>query len=361
MRDFLSEVVASLRSQPVVSVLTTLVISSLMFTVLMTAGRAFAAEQEVLASIDDVGTRTIQVFAPDAAGVRSEVLDRIAHIAEVEWAAAFSAAIDAHNARIADGTRVPARYIYSDQLAELGIHGNPQTGATAYLSKEAFQLLGFIDWGGEIILTNGASATIGGRIDTPDFLHGFEPVIFIPAPSDSSARINVLLVVADTPDSVAPVTSAVLSVLAADDATNITVETSESLAQLRGVIQTQLAGSFRSLILALLTVMTVLVAVILFGFVVIRRKDFGRRRALGATQGFIIALILAQTSLLAVIGLALGVAAAVVLALVTQNPVPNLVFVAAVGILALAAALLAALAPALVASRREPIRELRVP
>lgn len=361
MRSLLAEAAASARSQPVASILTILVIASMVLTVMMTTGRTVAAEQDVLASIDDAGTRTIQIRAEDAAGLTSTVLDRIGNIDGIEWAAAFSSAIDATNTLITDGTRVPVRYVYSDHLDRLGIKDVPDVGATAYASQDALDQFGLPDIGGSITLTTGATAAIGGRITVPDYLGDFEPVTLIPADREAAAKVNVVLVIAATPDLVAPLSEAVLSVLAADDPTKLTVQTSETLAQLRGLIQSQLGSSSRTLVLGLLAITALLVGVILYGLVMMRRKDFGRRRALGATRGYIIALLVMQTALLALVGIALGILISTAIAFTLRDPLPGTAFTLALSILALTAAVVAALVPAIAASRREPIRELRVP
>lgn len=361
MKTLIAEATASARSQPVASILTVLIIASMILAVLMTAGRTVAAEQEVLASIDDVGTRTIQIYAQDTAGMNSDVLDRIANIDGIEWSAAFSSAVDGRNALIQDGALVPARYIYSDHLARLGIRENPELGATAYASDNALEQLGLIDTGGAITLTTGVTVSVGGDIAVPDYLSGFEPVVFIPASREDTQTINVVLVIAETPELVAPLADAVLSVLAVDDPTKVSVETSESLAQLRTLIKSQLGGSSRSLILALLAVMVLLVAIILYGLVMMRRKDFGRRRALGATRGHIVLLLVCQTTLLAAVGIGLGILLSTVISLLRHDPLPGIAFTLSLGVLAFAASIVAALAPAVAASRREPIRELRVP
>lgn len=106
---------------------------------------------------------------------------------------------------------------------------------------------------------------------------------------------------------------------------------------------------------------SIVVSILLYGLVMMRRNDFGRRRALGATRGFIVRLLLTQTGLLAVAGVLLDLVAAVVVLVASGDPLPGPAFMVAIGVLALAATLLAALIPALVVSRREPINELRVP
>lgn len=83
--------------------------------------------------------------------------------------------------------------------------------------------------------------------------------------------------------------------------------------------------------------------------------------ALGASRGFIIALLLSQTLFLALIGVVLGAASAIATFASTSGLLPNPSFVAAIGVLAAATAVLASVLPAIVAARRQPITELRVP
>lgn len=196
---------------------------------------------------------------------------------------------------VPDGTRVPVRYLYTDQLDRLGITDVPVLGATAYASQTALDQFGLPDIGGAITLTTGATATIGNRISVPDYLQTFEPVTLIPAPTAAApVTVNVILVIAKTPELVAPLSDAVVSVLAATDPTKVSVQTSETLANLRALIQSQLGSSSRALVLGLIVITALLVAVILYGLVIMRRKDFGRRRALGATRGYIITLLVVR-------------------------------------------------------------------
>jgi len=359
----LREAFASARSQPVASTLTVLIVAGMIVAVMLTTGRTVAAEQSVLSTIDSAGTRSITVRAEDGAGVTSDVMDRIAGVEGIEWAAGFSSAIDATNTLIPDGTRVPVRYAYGTHLDRLGIPtASPVPGQLAYASATALRQLGLPDVAGSVTLTTGADYALAGRLTTPDFLTGFEPVVLIPQPDPTgSETINILVVTASRPDLVAPVSDAVLSLLAAEDPTKITVQTSEALAQLRALVQGQLGSFSRGLVLLMLAITGTLVAIILYGLVMMRRKDFGRRRALGATRSLIIGLLLTQTALLALTGTLLGNATAITVLLATGAPLPGPAFLTASSVLATATATLAALIPALAASRREPIRELRVP
>ncbi|MFT3971784.1 MAG: FtsX-like permease family protein [Micropruina sp.] len=127
------------------------------------------------------------------------------------------------------------------------------------------------------------------------------------------------------------------------------------------MVQSQLGGFSRGLTLMLTGVLAVLVGTLQFGLVMIRRKDFGRRRALGATRSLIAGLITVQTVLIACVASVLGALVALTVLVIGHEPLPPMDFVAATVILTVAASGLGALPPAIVASRRDPLAELRVP
>lgn len=358
----LREAAASARSQPIVSTVTVLVVAAMILAVMLTTGRTVGAEQEVLGSIDSAGTRSMTVRAEAGSGVTSSVLERIAAIEGIAWAAAFSVATDATNAAFPDGTKVPLRHAYGDQFARLGVaEPSPIPGGIAWASDAALQRLGLPDRTGSITSSDGRSYSVGGRIQVPDFLQALEPVLLVPQQARGDEPISTLIVIADTPELVAPVSDAVVSVIAADDPTKVTVETSQALAALRGVIEGQLGSFSRGLVIALLSLTGALVAVLLLGLVMMRRKDFGRRRALGAGRALIVRLLILQTSLLALIGIVTGSVASAILLWTSGDPWPGGTFVLALGVLTLTTAVGAAIIPAVIASNREPIRELRVP
>ena len=196
----------------------------------------------------------------------------------------------------------------------------------------------------------------------PDFIETLQPLLVVPQPPEASSDpVNVLIVVAERPDLVSPVADAVLSVLAVDDPSLVTVQTSETLAQLRAIVEGQLGSFGRGLVLVMLALTGMLVATILFSLVMMRRKDFGRRRALGASQGLIVGLLLIQILALSIVGVLAGSVISVIALMASGDPLPGPAFFAAIGILAIATALLAAILPAIAAANREPIKELRVP
>ena len=158
-----------------------------------------------------------------------------------------------------------------------------------------------------------------------------------------------------------PVAQAVQSVLAVDNPNGVTVTTSEDLATLRALIHSQLGAFGTNLVVIIFALTALLVAAILYGLVMLRRRDFGRRRALGASQRLIVSLLLTQMAALSLTGAVLGSATAAVGLWASGDPLPGAAFFVAVGILATGVGTTAALLPALAAARRDPLKELRVP
>ena len=356
------EAIASARSQPVASALTIVLVAGMVVAVMLTSGRTVGAQRDVLSSIDSVGTRAIVIRADDGAGVTSDVLERIERIDGIAWAGAFSSSVDATNSLIAGGPAVPVRYAYGDQLDQIGLPAGVTQGNDAYASAEALDRLGLPDVVGGVTLSNGASFNLAGELSSPSFLHQFEPLVLVPRPTAAGNEpVNLIVVIARSPELVAPVANGVLPLLDATDPTAVTVETSETLAQLRSLIESQLGSFSNGLVLALLALTAFLLATILYGLVTLRRKDFGRRRALGATRSFIVTILLTQTVLLALLGVVTGTALAALVLRISGDPLPGAGYLLALAIITLATAVISALAPAAAASRREPIRELRVP
>lgn len=353
---------ASARSQPAASLITLVMVIGMIFAVMLTTGRTVGAEQEVVSLLDSRGTRSIVIHAEPEAGLTTDVLHRLRHIDGIEWAGGLSAVVDAHNAHIDDGVPVPVRFTYAETHDALGLPTTSVSGDMfAYASPQAANLLGLADGNGGITLSDGQDLSVVGELAATDVLEDFTPLVIVPNTPDTHADISTLVVIVDTPQLLKPVSRAVMAVVAVDDPTLLTVTTSEALAELRGVIQNQLGSFSRGLVFGLIGTMGVLLTVLLYGLVMLRRKDFGRRRALGATRTFIVGLLLIQTGILSTIGIATGVAGSLIVLTALGDPLPGLKFIVALSTLTLITSLTAASIPAIIASRRQPIRELRVP
>lgn len=354
------EAVLTAKSQPAGSIVSIIMIAGMCAAVLLTTGRTVGAEQSVLGSIDSAGTRSIVVRAEPDAGLTSDVLDRIGNIKGIEWAGGFGTITDVQNTAIPGGTKVPLRLAWGHSLGPLGIASVAPTGDSVYASTDALTQLGFESPAGGVANATAAYSVVG-TASVPSYLGFLEPVLLAPQLDSEPGAMSVLVVVAETPNLVAPVSEAILSVLAVDDSSKITLETSESLATLRALIEGQLGEFGRSLTLVIFGITAALTAAILYGLVLLRRKDFGRRRALGASQRLIAILLLTQMSILSTIGAGIGCATALIILTASGDPLPGADYTWGVAILATFVGTAAALTPALAAARRDPLTELRVP
>ena len=357
----LREALASSIAQPVVSLLTLVMVAAMCAGIVLTTGRTVATEQSVLATVDSVGTRSLLVRGEAQAGLSSDALERIARLSGVQWAAAFSDAADARNSRIADGTKVALRSVWSTDFAELGIDAARFPRGSAWASEDALAALGFSERTGSVVTASGAEADVVGAHSSPEHVSFLGPSVLIPMPSSTVGEVGYVLVIAAEPELVRPLSASIGSLLAPTNPQGMTLTTSARYADLRAVLEGTLGGSGRDLVVLIAGAGAVLVGATQYGLVQLRRKDFGRRRALGATRGLIVLLVLSQVLLVATIGALLGTAGSAVLLAIGGDPLPSADFLVATATLAIVVAVAAALLPAQRAAHRDPLHELRVP
>lgn len=352
-----AEAVRSAISQPVASTVTALVIAGVCAAILATTGQTVRAEQNVLARIDEAGTRSIIITDTDGtAGIDSTAVDRIRRLSGVEWAIGLGPASDVSTAANPEGNPAAIRTLHGPTPPQVDTNTELASGH-AIAGPTAQETLGLLHpYGG--VTGETQYAVVGGFTAT-------EPLTFLNrglltrGPEPGILRsIHVLTV---DPTHVEPVARAALRVLAAEELAAISVETSATLADVRAAVQGELGQYSRQLITLVLAAGLVLTGLAVYGAVTSRRRDFGRRRALGASRPLIISLVATQTVAAALVGALTGTVATFLTLHMTTGTVPNPSFATAINILAILAAVLAALPPAIAAAFRDPVRVLRVP
>ncbi|GAA2556696.1 putative ABC transport system permease protein [Neomicrococcus aestuarii] len=350
------EALRSARSQKVPSLLAILLIAGLCVTVLLTSGRAVGAQQSVLGSIDNISARQLIVTAPEDAGLRSAVIDRIAQYSLVTKVFAFGPAVDARNTVIQGGDAVPFRVLFQPSAT----HSANDALGSARVSTPAQETLGMQLPAGAVVTASGDLLGVIGSFEPSVFTEPFEPLLVSEKQANANERIATLVITARSVADLDRVEEYVATVLGVQSMQGVSIQKDASVAQLRATVDNQL-GSFSSgLVAAIFGLTGVLVAAVLYALVFLRRKDFGRRRALGASRTLILALILIQIGILAAGGAVLGSLVSALWLSSTGDPLPPTPYFAGVAILAVITALIAAVLPALSAARRDPIRELRV-
>jgi putative ABC transport system permease protein len=351
------------RAQPVASTITALVTAAAVAVILSTTGQTVVAEQEVLARIDDAGTRSILVGIDPAAEVTPEAVERVGRLSSVEWVVGFGPVQDARNLAVPGGAPVALRPVYGELPAVLVLDPlrQPPWHTVAWAGDEALTTLGFATAAGGVVTDlTGEDYAVVGSLTATDPLDDFNrQIVRLPGPDDDELRR--LVVVTHRPDQVDATADLVLDILSPADPAAVTLQTSVQLAAVRAAVAGELGEYSRSLVLTVLAAALGLLLVTSYGTVATRRRDFGRRRALGATRPTIVALVCTQQGLTAGIGILGGTAAGIAFTWRWTHHLPDSRFTAAVAVLVLLVTVAAAVAPAIVAAYRDPVRILRVP
>lgn len=350
--------------QPVATMVAALVVAMVCLVVLLTTGRSAATEYAVISSIESVGTRLVAVT--DSTGGAAIDVRTVAAVAELEgvtWVFGIGPARDAHNATIGrSDTQVPMRPYVGTLPGDMQLVAGrmPMAPHEAVVGVDAARGLGIPDSVGDLDDGSnrvGAVGTISGQ-GPLSFLN--DSVLRVPDPAEEFP-VRIVYVLVDDAAQSSEVARAIEAVLVAREPDQVAIETSEGAIALRDVVAGTLGSSGRQLMAGLLGVGLVLVLVTMLGAVAGRRRDFGRRRALGASRSAVVVLVLVQTMVAAVLGAGLGTGAGVLAVRASSGLVPSPEFVAAVGALAILVALAGSVPPALVAAMRDPVRILRVP
>ncbi len=162
-------------------------------------------------------------------------------------------------------------------------------------------------------------------------------------------------------DQVARLADNARTLLGATQPTQVGIDTSDALIAARAAVHSDLGRQALQAALLVLSVGPVLSSTNVLGMVILRQRDFGRRRVLGVSRPNVIALVTIQTAGLAVIGAAIGLAIGAILVNRWTGSYPTPSFLLSIGALTTLVATLAALPSATLAAYRDPVRALRVP
>ncbi|WP_104092526.1 ABC transporter permease [Arthrobacter sp. GMC3] len=349
-------------ANPVASIVTLLLIAGMCIAVLLTSGRAAGAQQAVLGTLDEAGTRTIVVTSDKTDGIPNDIVQKLKDIQGIDWAVAMGPSVDVSNSAIPGGIKQSLSHAWATNWIPFGINHSENSPEVGIASNVVTQQLGFIENFGTVGTQSGEKYSVTGTYSLP--VDGQDSLTDIIVPQQSASdpdSVQKLVIVANSPASVRPITELVTSFIAPSDASTVHVQTSQRLAELRAVVDDQLVVFGRVLTLGILAVASTLVGIVSFGLILLRRKEFGRRRALGASRRIVVALVLLEAATVSAVGALIGETTAASLLTGLGDPMPPPTFMLGIGVLAIFVGVVASLIPAFFAARREPIVELRVP
>ncbi|QAY71402.1 FtsX-like permease family protein [Xylanimonas protaetiae] len=366
-RALLRDGAVAVLAQPVASASAALVVALVCLVVLATAGRTAATEHQVLAAIDDTGSRLIAVTDPGGqAGIAAESVPALASIDGVDWAVGFGGATDAvieapgsTTGRLPTG--VPVRVLVGalPPDTDLLVGRLPQHPGEAVAGKGAARTLGLTSGAGPVT-TPSQQAAVVGVVRLTGGLERFADTVLITADPATTEPLRFMFVAASSAAAVPSVSRSVAAAMRATDPSQVTIEEPTAVRELREVVSGRLGAGARQLQAGVLVVGVIVVSITMLAMVAARRRDFGRRRALGASRTVIVILVLTHTGFAATAGALVGTAAGLAL-VATTGSLPTASYVVGNATLTVLAAFIGATPPAVLASRRDPVRILRVP
>lgn len=358
-RELLGEVWASTRAQQVSAIMVGVLVGAMCLTTLLTVGRSAAAEIQIAERMESAGSRLVVVRdTGDEDLVSQSAVGVVAALSAVDAAVGLTTATDVANGAVRDeAARVPARALVGDLSSAVDlVDGRWPSPGEALVSAAAQERLGMDRPFGYV--TDGTTEhAVVGQFSPTDLVAELADGVVVASPD---GRADYLALLARDAASTEPTVQRVLSILRPQDASRLIVETPQSLAQVQQQVAGDLGDFSRGLLLGVLTAGASLIAVIVLADVLLRRADLGRRRALGATRTVITLIVAGRVIVPAILGAGLGSALGVVITS-RMGTAPPPTFIAATAVLALLAAVVASVPPAVYAANRDPVRVLRTP
>jgi len=362
LRWFVRETIALVSAQRATSAVVVLSVVALSAGLVVTAGRTRAAETALMDRMQSAEHRQVLIrvsgpAVPDA----GPVVDVLERVKSVEWAVALGPAVDVRNAALPGGAPVAMRAAAGTRTLDLlGMEITPEAGV--YVSGAGQVAAGLASsQAGAFVDAFGAERIVRSAVDLPSVLDELGPVALEPVETSTLPSVSLVAFSVRSIDDVDAVSEVAVELFPSEHRRSLQVERAGELLSARNAVREQFSALGPALLAALLAATGTCVAAGVLGGVLARRRDYGRRRALGATRGLLAMFVAVHAVILSAAGAVAGTGGAVVYLLATGSPAPPVDFVVAVLAAAVTIGAAASVLPALAASRRDPLRELRVP
>lgn len=346
--------------RPTPTIMIALLVAAACIATLVTVGRTAAAEQQILERLDTAGARLVS--AQDTSSQNMILPASVVALnaaAGVERAVALSIPGDATTQAQGDGGRKIPLWELQGEASDLAsiTSGRLPGPGEAIISVAEAAAAGFSSPSGAVTIGARSWSIVGIFNARAPFEQLNDGII---AYAEPATVTPLLYVVARSAGDTGDVANLIRSVIAPTAPTDLSISQPAALAQLQGDVTADLGGLGYSLLIIILTAGSGLVAIVVFADTLVRRADLGRRRALGMSRSALVGFLLTRTAAGAVPGAMLGCLGAF-LGLMGLSAAPPMEFAIGVGALAVIAALVACLPPAVAAAFSDPVRVLRTP
>ena len=336
--------------------------------VLGITGLNIEGQAAILARVDETGARILTIVSSGQGPVLpASAVERIANMEGVTWVVGLGPVSDVRSGlgvgpaplRAIRAIRAPVTFWGIGRAADDA--STPGGGTVdpvgAYLSRSSAARLGLRGAYGAL---EPGSLVVSGWFAADDPLGALDAFALLPSRDDGLLLDRIILAVDDV-GWVDLVTANARALIGDAAAAGSDLEGSPALLAAREAVRDEVGRRDRLLVLVLLAAAMVLACVVVFAGTVAGRRDFGRRRALGATRGQLTLLVMLGTLWPSLGGAALGVLAGWAYLGSQLGRLADPRFPVAVGILIILALTLVSALPAAWAATRDPLRVLRVP
>lgn len=364
-RAVISDAVRASLARPLPTAVCALVIALVCVVALLTTGRAAATEARIVASIDSVGTRLIVLTDTTGnAGIFTNSVKLVADLDSVEWVFGVGPAVPVTNSTVGYvmGESMTARPLIGSLPSDVRLTSGRGLAAPneSLVATSSRQGLGLTDTAGRLQTNERVLANVGSFEATGAASNLGADVLYQPDPS-TETPIRYLYVLAAEGADVIQLGTVLEEVLPAEQPSMVDVEVSTQAIELRDVVTGALGAGSRQLMIIVLSVGCALVAITMAGSTSGRRRDFGRQRALGATRALIVTSVVVHALVAGLIGTAIGTVTGLTFNLLTTGQMISGRFFVGLATIMLYVTVAGAIVPAVIASRRDPVRILRVP
>lgn len=331
--------------------------------VLLTTGNSYATEAAVIGSLDERGARVVVAYDHDgAAGIRMASVDCLSRTDAAEWFIGLGEAVDHHVDHELARATVGVRAVFGafEDVVVPAAGRLPREGE-AVLGERAARDAGLLD---------GIGALSAGGVDIPvvgvfraegPFDRLNDVALAVPDSAEGERQLRYLYGLAPAIGQIDVLADAMRAGVVASDPDLIRIEKPSAAADLERVISGELGSAARrstTLILATSGLLILIVAIMVVGS---RRRDVGRWRALGASRSAVVAGFVIEVVVPVVLGASVGALSAQLWNQAAHDFRNSWIFAGALVVDATLVAVTAAVAPAIAAASRDPVRVLRVP
>ncbi|MFP7707722.1 ABC transporter permease [Trueperella sp. LYQ141] len=359
-RELLREILVSTRALILSSAMIAGIAMIICLSAILTVGRSAAADAQLLARLDEAGTRSFSIVDSNNIGYLNDpVFSAIESLSTVEDAYGFSVARDVVNSHIGAGSNAVAARVVTGNLPDAVrlVEGRWPADGEGIVDIDAQRALGMIAPYGSVTFTaTGREVAIVGRYEPVVKLDNLSSVLVV----GGGEAPQIIQVITRNYADIDPTMTYSSQIIAAHTAQAVRIQSPTSLGELAHAVTGDLANYSTAILYGVLGIGGVICALVVFTDALSRRGDLGRRMALGATRSVIVGYTVGRTVLPALIGALIGSVVGLVATSVMAYPAP-ISFVAGTAILTLIIMMIAAIPGALWAANQDPVTVLRTP